>query len=181
VNGPPLHPNCRCSIVAHVVAGRDVGVQDVVGAVKPGLGQTAERELFTRFAKEDPTPESLHALGEFSEKIKTSQFRKWFKGSKVVDSEGRPLILFHGTTAKFEEFGKGTWFTTDYSYAKQNAGSEGRVIATALNIKNPMPIHQALNPRTLYDGRRMEKGVWATKTGGKSQIWQLDKDYHPST
>ena len=35
VNGPPLHPNCRCSIVAHVVAGRDVGVVDVIQVVKP--------------------------------------------------------------------------------------------------------------------------------------------------
>ena len=38
VNGPPLHPNCRCSIVAHVVAGRDVGEPVGTEFIKPGRG-----------------------------------------------------------------------------------------------------------------------------------------------
>lgn len=31
-------------------------------------------------------------------------FWRWFGDSKVVDSSGRPLVVFHGTTAKFTEF-----------------------------------------------------------------------------
>jgi len=34
-------------------------------------------------------------------------FWKWFGDSKVVDSEGRPLVVYHGTKADFSEFKKG--------------------------------------------------------------------------
>lgn len=32
------------------------------------------------------------------------QFYKWFEGSSVVDSKGRPLVLFHGTNSDFNTF-----------------------------------------------------------------------------
>lgn len=31
-------------------------------------------------------------------------FKRWFEGSKVVDAEGTPLVVYHGTTADFVEF-----------------------------------------------------------------------------
>lgn len=31
-------------------------------------------------------------------------FYEWFGDSKVVDAEGRPLVVYHGTNAKFSEF-----------------------------------------------------------------------------
>ena len=34
----------------------------------------------------------------------TLAFKQWFKGSKAVDEEGNPLVLYHGTTADFNEF-----------------------------------------------------------------------------
>jgi len=52
VNGPPLHPNCRCSIVAHVVTGRDVGVQDVIQVVKPSVSRIPKPVLPMTSAKE---------------------------------------------------------------------------------------------------------------------------------
>ena len=32
-------------------------------------------------------------------------FRKWFGNSKVVDADGKPLVLYHGTDADFQGFG----------------------------------------------------------------------------
>lgn len=32
------------------------------------------------------------------------KFRNWFKGSKVVDSNGKPLVCFHGTKVTFDSF-----------------------------------------------------------------------------
>jgi len=34
----------------------------------------------------------------------TPEFKAWFKGSKVVDAEGKPLRVYHGTKAEFTEF-----------------------------------------------------------------------------
>lgn len=34
----------------------------------------------------------------------TEEFKKWFKGSKVVDEQGKPLITYHATNEDFNEF-----------------------------------------------------------------------------
>jgi DNA repair protein RadC len=34
------------------------------------------------------------------------QFKKWFENSKVVDSEGKPLVVYHGTSTNFDIFNK---------------------------------------------------------------------------
>lgn len=44
-------------------------------------------------------------LGEAS-----NDFAQWFTGSKVVDQHGRPLKMFHGTHAGFEQFHPGSHF-----------------------------------------------------------------------
>ena len=46
-------------------------------------------------------------------------FHAWFDGSKVVDKNGNPLVVYHGTNSKFKKFNikKSVqpiiWFTTD--------------------------------------------------------------------
>lgn len=36
--------------------------------------------------------------------VKTESFKKWFGSSKVVDDNGKPLVLFHGSISKFDTF-----------------------------------------------------------------------------
>lgn len=36
--------------------------------------------------------------------VKTPEFSKWFGDSKIVDEGGKPLTVYHGTTANFAEF-----------------------------------------------------------------------------
>ena len=36
--------------------------------------------------------------------INTENFRNWFGNSKVVDENGHPLVLYHGTSKQFDEF-----------------------------------------------------------------------------
>ena len=36
--------------------------------------------------------------------VLSDAFKQWFGSSQVVDSDGKPLIVFHGTTARFSEF-----------------------------------------------------------------------------
>ena len=36
--------------------------------------------------------------------MESKKFRSWFSGSKLVDCDGLPLPMFHGTTRDFEKF-----------------------------------------------------------------------------
>jgi hypothetical protein len=42
-----------------------------------------------------------------SNSAKTSAFKDWFSGSKIVDKKGNPRIVYHGTYADFTEFNTG--------------------------------------------------------------------------
>lgn len=91
------------------------------------------------------------------------KFQQWFHGSKVVDSSGKPLVVYHGTGTKIDKFdyeftelgqqqlGSGFYFTTDYHVAhgytthrseidKEKPGGENspNVLRVFLNIKKPL-------------------------------------------
>lgn len=86
-------------------------------------------------------------------------FWRWFGDSKVVDAQGRPLVVYHGTPKAFKEFkkgkvaardpgffGAGFYFTpsenaaADYAESAASAdriGTDGEVMAVYLSIKGP--------------------------------------------
>lgn len=67
------------------------------------------------------------------------QFKTWFKDSKVVDEQGDPLTVYHGTTHDVEQFkeagteglnpesdwGAGVYFTSDPEDASENYAGKG--------------------------------------------------------
>ena len=101
------------------------------------------RELFE--AKKLPNENSLgQPIAHTEEALKN--FWNWFNGSKVVDSQGRPLVVYHGTNKKFKKINlkKGAqsifWFTSDKSAVESgNVGAAGHGVIMELyvNIKNP--------------------------------------------
>ena len=86
----------------------------------------------------------------------TPAFRRWFGDSAVVDGRGRPLVVYHGTTAKFDAFrpherkgeqlGFGIHFAEDRSMADRYAhdqyvarkGSHPRVVDVYLSVQRPL-------------------------------------------
>jgi hypothetical protein len=70
----------------------------------------------------------------------TKEFDRWFKGSKVVDENGEPLVVYHGTNKDFTEFdtqfaAQGVfWFSEDR--AKIEKGESG-----AASSKNIIPVY----------------------------------------
>lgn len=75
-------------------------------------------------------------------------FQRWFEGSKAVNEEGVPLVLYHGTAKDFDRFdtsiGVGSWFTTNAEAAsmfavgaavRQNGAPQ--VLPVYLAIKRP--------------------------------------------
>lgn len=89
--------------------------------------------------------------------INTPEFKAWFGDSKVVDAEGKPLVVYHGTRADFTEFkpsrvgamGPGIYFSkkpdvaSSYSDVTTRKGQEGggnQVMPVYLSVKNPLVI-----------------------------------------
>lgn len=81
--------------------------------------------------------------------VETSRaFKNWFTGSKVVDEDGKPLLVYHGryneevTKFSFEKF-PGRYFAENKSYAQWFArlqGGEGILYSCFLRILNPMDL-----------------------------------------
>ena len=68
--------------------------------------------------------------------VRSAAFRRWFKKSKVVDENGKPLIVYHGTTGDFTTFdknranaesdmGAGFYFTNEIDDVSANYAGEG--------------------------------------------------------
>ena len=64
-------------------------------------------------------------------------FYKWFGDSKVVDKKGRPLVVYHGTSAEFDTFRKGNIFTTDNQEVASEYGSLG-AMPLYIKLENPL-------------------------------------------
>ena len=78
----------------------------------------------------------------------TPEFKKWFGDSKVVNADGTPQVMYHGTQADIEAFkissegmfGSGIYFTDVPSEANYySIGSGGNVMPVYLRIENPAP------------------------------------------
>lgn len=87
-------------------------------------------------------------------------FYKWFGDSKVVDEQGRPLVVYHGTKAQFDEFlgekigqsgtseGVGFYFTNDENVAK----GFGDVMSVYLKLEKPIYAYAQVFMAEDYDG-----------------------------
>lgn len=81
--------------------------------------------------------EYLNEQQEFENNL-NNNFKKWFNGSKVTFN-GKPLVVYHGSTEKFEEFVATTFFTDDYFNA-EGYSNDGIVYEVYLSIKKPLII-----------------------------------------
>lgn len=88
--------------------------------------------------------------------VRTKAFKKWFgdwenepeNASKVIDDNGEPLVVYHGTRSQDEFYvfdaekgnpsnNGGHYFSNNIDFAKKFAGTKGKVFSAFLNIKNP--------------------------------------------
>lgn len=104
----------------------------------------------------------------------TEAFKKWFGESKVVDAEGNPLVVYHGTTADFLAFKEGTgFFSVSPAEANLYGGinSDGaNVVPAYLSIKNPVVLQASeASKYKIFDAlqsmRRDQDGVIVMEEG----------------
>lgn len=100
-----------------------------------------------RFAAERIDGDTFSQDGQLQ--TDTPAFANWFGDSKVVDAQGKPLTVYHGTGVKFDTFDKGTlgsftgadsakggfFFTSSNALAKQFQSEAQRKQAPYENIK----------------------------------------------
>ncbi len=96
----------------------------------PNKGSFDESKALYQSVDETPRlapngkPSNLNPL-QYAQ-VRTAAFKKWFgdwennseKASKVVDENGEPLVVYHGSPLSFDSFGKNSWFTTDPNDSK---------------------------------------------------------------
>ncbi len=106
---------------------------------------------------------------------KSESFKRWFKRSKVVDANGEPLVVYHGTTADFSQFEKreathrggnpdGFYFSTSSLDASEyTENSEYDRTAKKWNIEqkdggNVMPVYLSIQ-HPFVEGSRVTQAM----------------------
>lgn len=97
---------------------------------------------------------------------RAENFRRWFGDSKVVDADGKPLVVYHGTARTFDAFeasrGNAYYFTDDQAAASVYAangeedeyGEEAgpNVVPVYLSLQNPVVLDAAWQQEHMDDG-----------------------------
>lgn len=192
------------NIVAHAV--REAGYDSVVGYSKKKGGGAFISEVFDvretiypfadgetdinpAYYQQDISTAGATTASEAEEAARqwaemgteSPYFKKWFGDSKVVDEQGKPLVVYHGTTSRFDAFeerpprkgnastfGPGFYFATNRATTEAfSSGKRGRVIEAYVSIKNPfIPSVEAVrsvleNAFDLTNRARMQDGMEA--------------------
>ncbi len=76
---------------------------------------------------------------EPKDQIQTKEFKKWFGNSKVVNADGTPKVMYHGTpNGNFDTFKKGSnYFTENEQYADRYQNPSASSISTGKVVDNP--------------------------------------------
>jgi hypothetical protein len=135
----------------------------------------------------------------------TSKFKEWFKGSKILDDQGSPKVVYHGTDASFEEFNRAINFEGEKKFgfhfgsakianerlrdkARYNRDAEflkgSNIIPAYLNIKKPLRLPDISNWEHSYlVARQLEKhypkkfkGILDKLAGIEEKGYRLDWD-----
>lgn len=159
--------------------GRETGLEltDGVGGADAsgGVGAFANGGLIA------PNGNKTNLTAEQYKLVRTPEFKAWFgdwendpeNASKVVDENGEPLVVYHGTKNEFYEFdtdkqlkgwlGKGFYFSKNKTEAKDYGK---RLLKCFLNIKNPFVIQgDIVNDDGTISWGMSREGEIATKYG----------------
>lgn len=128
----------------------------------------------------------------------TEAFRKWFGDSKVVDKDGKPLVVYHGTAADFSSF-RPTIYGDRYHFgtreqANARIGASDEVVRIANTYGGPeehqvdrhvMPVYLSIrNPLRLPDlDQWVNKAPWLAKENRaqmppkvSDMVWRASQD-----
>ena len=156
-------PTDKVEAVRRKIANDAVGTQDNVPVVRQqGAQQAIAQETARQQGAELISNPVLLAV---------EKFKAWFKTSKVVDSKGNPLIVYHGTSGLIKDFdltqigkslrqdGLGFYFTTNVDDADMYAhfAAEAAEDLGKSYQANIMPVYLSLQNPLVVDVRGKSK------------------------
>lgn len=137
----------------------DLDREPAGGAIRDLEPETAHLDVL---AQPQPDPALEHSLSLFGDPVEKPdaflrqsqdiaqdltlaarevEFQRWFESSKVVDAQGSPLVVYHGTGADFKNFqGEDGFFFGNRELASEyalTADGNPNVVPVYLSIKNP--------------------------------------------
>ena len=124
-----------------------------------------------------PSMKSAAMQGQVMYSKQSSAFKRWFGDSKVVDGNGDPLVVYHGTNGKFDSFipssaqgwGEGIYFTDN----KDSASEFGEnIIEAYVRIENPYND----NPNSLDDKAVRETKIYKSMDA-KTKEKYIDEEF----
>ena len=112
----------------------------------------------------------------------TPAFKRWFEGSKIVDENGNPLVMYHSTPSPDEgdlfsifklsddgKLGQGIYTTAVERYAEGFA-PEGAVMPLWVSIKNPFYIDLS----TSIESGKSPRSILREQMAGKDESRKVD-------
>lgn len=119
-------------------------------------------ELLTKYGVDvrrmDSADKLLGALEQRYNQINTPEFKRWFGNSKVVDAEGKPLVVYHGTQQDFDAFQTskrpkepGIFFATKPEIASMYSGWDPQGNFHADDIGSVLPVYLKVDNPLLVD------------------------------
>jgi hypothetical protein len=109
-----------------------------------------ERQAEDRAARKEQEGRQGALFAKRGNQTETPEFKRWFGNSKVVDSQGKPLVVYHGTNADIQTFDKarlgqhkaapaglGFWFADESQYAEFHGEA---VMPVYLRITKPYKV-----------------------------------------
>lgn len=96
-----------------------------------------------------------HPMFALRDGTKSEAFKRWFGNSKVVDENGEPLVVYHGTTEDFDSFDPdrtvegGFFFTADPHHASEYGGDKATFTEGNAQVK---PVYLAIKNPLVVDG-----------------------------
>lgn len=141
-------------------------------------------KLAELWRKKNPA-EALLSRGTAKDVTQTTEFKRWFGASKIVDSNGKPRVMYHGTTADIAAFKPGTpvyladtgeaasAYARQFGYVKADeAGLGGNVMPLFVKAENPFDYADPKHVAWLADE--------LAKNGKINQVpIEEDEDYSP--
>jgi hypothetical protein len=166
-----LRPDMKAAaidVVDLVGAGKAItsGAKATAKVLAPKAAEMAEDFLTKRGMLLPFGPDGKQVEIPAAPKLETPAFKNWFSDSKVVDDQGKPLVVYHGTNksedgqafSSFDTYGsnyglmgQGSYFTREPNiasdYTKKGKGDSPTVYPVYLSIKNPIDMDAKANPK----------------------------------
>lgn len=163
------------------------GVQEQV--VFHGTPHAVDKFSLQKIGTGEAISEPESALESVEDQTQTPEFKRWFGNSKVVAGDGKPLVLYHGTTAASrilsEGFKPGWTHLTDSksvadSYREWDRGGNPDTLAVYVRAVNPA-YYDAGGAKYSSIGNKIFRATWdAEKSGHDALIIKNIRDHFDS-